>query len=246
MEKQRKILVVEDNLIQQELLRKWIEELSGNYRVYLASSPDEALEAAMTENFELIVMDIELKSDVNGFELALRLREYPKYKMTWIVFLTIERAFELKAYREVHCYAFLDKPYPKCEFQKTIREILEHSEQIERTEYLVISYEQVTLRIRRDEIIFIEAKGRGCSVYSTRGQYDIPYKSLKQILELLDNAPEFLKVHRSFILNYHYIKKINKYGIKQYEVEFYDCEKKAFLSNKYREDLENLINNRRL
>ncbi len=248
MEQVKKILIVEDELSQRNLLVKWIKEVDEHYVIYTASSDQEALSLAWKESIDLFVMDIDLKSELNGFEVALRLRAHPKYQLTWILFLTVESSYELKAYREVQCYAFLDKPYPKEALQNMVKKLLgnvQKTEEINQSKFLVAEAEQVLIRIRYAEIVFIEAKGRGSIVYTVRGNYQLPYKSLKHIEEELKDDQEFLKVHRSYIINTHYVKAIRKFGVKQYEVTFYNCKWKSLLSKNKKEDLEKIIGLRR-
>ncbi len=248
MEKNKRILIVEDDADQRQLLVKWINEMDESYLSFSAATDTEALALALEMKFDLIIMDIDLKSELNGFEIALKLREYPKYQLTWIVFLTVETAFELRAYRETHCYAFLDKPYPKASLQSLIRKLLVAPitpNHLEPDKYLVVEADQVTIRIRRDEIIFLEAKGRGSLIYTIRGNYEIPYTSLKQLEKALEDFVEFFKAHRSYVINTHFVKAINRLGMKQYEVAFYNSEDKSLLSRQNREALEQIIGGRR-
>ncbi|GAU79715.1 LytTR family DNA-binding domain-containing protein [Fusibacter sp. 3D3] len=248
MERTMKVLIVEDDPSQRHLLKKWIDEIETNIIVYTAGSDQEALSVAEKETFDLFVMDIDLKSELNGFEVALRLRSHPEYQLTWILFLTVERSYELKAYREVRCHAFLDKPYPKEELQNMVRKLLESvqsPELITQSKFLVAESDQVLIRIKSSEIVFVEAKGRGSIVYTTRGNYQLPYKSLKSIEEALREENAFFKVHRSYIINIYYVKSIHKLGVRQYEITFYNCKGKSLLSKTQKEALENIIGFRR-
>ncbi len=245
---ERKILIVEDDFSQQQLLVKWIGEMNRPYTIYTAGTDQEALEIAFTENIDLFIMDIDLNSEMNGFEVATRIRTFPRYNLTWILFLTVETSFELKAYREVQCHAFLDKPYPKELLQGMVTKLLDNSgatDNVSHAKFLVAEADQVLIRIKYDEIVFIEAKGRGSYVYTLRGNYQLPYKSLKSIEELLKDETEFYKAHRSFIINTYYVKAIHKLGLKQYEIEFYNCQSKSLLSKKNKEILEEKIGLRR-
>lgn len=244
----KKILIVEDDPSQRQLLVKWIGELNAPYSIFAAATDQEALEIAFKENIDLFIMDIELNSDLNGFEVAMKLRALPRYNLTWILFLTVERRFELQAFREVQCHAFLDKPYPKEALQNMVKKLLGNvviHKEVDPDKFLVAESDQVLIRIRYDEIVFIEAKGRGTTVYTVRGNYQLPYKSLKSIEAVLVEEDEFYKAHRSFIINTHYVKAIHKLGLKQYEIEFYNCKWKSLLSRKNKDDLETIIGLRR-
>ncbi|MCX9014551.1 MAG: response regulator [Candidatus Methanoperedens sp.] len=80
-----KVLVVEDNPLNMELLQDVIE-LAG-FTVHGAGSGGEAVEMAQKETYDLIVMDIGLP-DIDGIETARLIRSRPEYKNTPIIAVT--------------------------------------------------------------------------------------------------------------------------------------------------------------
>lgn len=67
----RKILIVEDDDISQFLINKMMNDLG--YHTYIVSNGIEALEVLESEQFDLILMDIEMPV-INGFETTRRIR----------------------------------------------------------------------------------------------------------------------------------------------------------------------------
>ena len=67
----KKILVVEDDDIGQFLIKKMIDDLG--YESYIASNGIEAIEVLEKEEFDVILMDIEMPI-ISGYETTKRIR----------------------------------------------------------------------------------------------------------------------------------------------------------------------------
>ena len=100
-EKQIKVLLIEDEPEVLELYR--LKLTLDGYEVIVASSGKEGLEKALSENPELIFLDIKMP-DMDGFEVLKKLKESTKTKNTPIVILSnfdeqemIEKGFSLGA-----------------------------------------------------------------------------------------------------------------------------------------------------
>jgi len=77
-----KILFVDDNEINQLVMREMIELLFDTYTVDTVNSAQEAL-ALNILSYDLIITDINMPQ-INGFELYTKLREEKKYTQTII------------------------------------------------------------------------------------------------------------------------------------------------------------------
>ena len=71
----RTVLVVDDSPTAQRIIRLAVE--AGGYRVITASDGDEAIEIAMREIPDLIVLDIILPKK-NGFQVCRHLKAFPE------------------------------------------------------------------------------------------------------------------------------------------------------------------------
>ncbi len=84
---QRKVLLVEDNAINQKMEKK-ILELFG-LQVHAASSGSEAMKKCAEEEYELIFMDIHME-DTDGYTAAARIRSFGKNMITPVIALTAD------------------------------------------------------------------------------------------------------------------------------------------------------------
>ncbi len=70
-----KILLVEDQFINQKLMKNVLEK--GGYEVMAASDGETALDLLSKNKFDIILMDIQMP-ELNGYEVAKRFREMEK------------------------------------------------------------------------------------------------------------------------------------------------------------------------
>lgn len=102
------ILLVEDNIINQKLVKAYLK--NRNYKIDIADNGLEALEKARSNNYDLIIMDIQLPG-IDGLEATRRVRGLEQHKETPIIALT---AYAMKgdAQKSINagCNSYLSKP----------------------------------------------------------------------------------------------------------------------------------------
>jgi len=117
-----KILIVEDSPLNMKLLEMVLRAKS--YTLLKATDGEEALDIAVREQPDLIIMDIQLPK-MNGLEVARRLRETPAFSHTPIIAIT---AYAMKGDKErvieSGCDAYLSKPINTRELPEVIAEML--------------------------------------------------------------------------------------------------------------------------
>jgi two-component system, cell cycle response regulator DivK len=117
-----KILIVEDNSDMRDLLALRAQ-LTG-YLPILASQGKEALEKAIAEKPDLILMDM-MMPVMDGWEAARTLRASRETRDIPILAVTaLFRSEDLKACLESGCNGYLVKPFSGGDLQRKIRELL--------------------------------------------------------------------------------------------------------------------------
>ncbi len=86
MNKKAEILVVDDDPDIQDSLRIILE--SNQYAVRTAANGREAMGALEDHLPDLMILDVMMATDTEGFDLAYKLRETPEFKNLPIVMLT--------------------------------------------------------------------------------------------------------------------------------------------------------------
>lgn len=105
------LLVVEDNALTRELIA---HQLDAGYDAEVVESPETALHLAQEQHFDLVMLDIHLRANVNGIDVLHDLRALPGYEHVPAIALT---AYALPTDREQFINAGFDyhlsKPFTK-------------------------------------------------------------------------------------------------------------------------------------
>ena len=106
----RRILVVEDEFVNQEILKSLIGEA---YEVVPAYTGAEAMELVRTqhETLSLILLDLNLP-DIQGLELLRRLRDDAAFSRLPVIVMTADREAEVESLT-LGAIDFIPKPYPQ-------------------------------------------------------------------------------------------------------------------------------------
>lgn len=82
----RRILVIEDNLDSAEVLQTFLE-IHG-HEIIVKSTAAEGLESARQVAPDLIICDISLSGDLDGYDVATEIRRHDRFKSTFLVALS--------------------------------------------------------------------------------------------------------------------------------------------------------------
>jgi len=117
-----KILVVEDNLLNMRLIELLLRD--GGYTLLKATDGEEALDVAVSEQPDLILMDVQLPR-LSGLEATRQLRRMPAFSCIPIIAVT---AYAMKGDKEKFIAAGFDgclsKPVNSRELHEVIAEKL--------------------------------------------------------------------------------------------------------------------------
>jgi two-component system sensor histidine kinase RpfC len=121
--KESKLLLIEDNLINQKVVKK-ILEIQG-YTVNVASTGDEGIMLLESKQYDLAIVDLQLP-DLNGIEVISRYRNMHAGEIqTPFMILTADVTNEaLKQCDEVGVSAYLTKPIRSSQLIETVSRVL--------------------------------------------------------------------------------------------------------------------------
>jgi len=237
------IILVEDDSMQREILKKMILSINESIKIYEADSESSALDIIEKYDINMFLIDITLKES-SGLNLAINIRKIPKYEFRQIIFLTTHMEYITQAFKQTHCYDYILKPYDKEEVQAMVNKIILNetnssnkieSEDIEADREIIITLKNgIYVGIKINDILFIEVKGKNCEVNTINGMYIASNTTLKKMLQLI-NSEYIIQSHRAFAVNKKYISKIEKLDFKLSVVYFNKSDKTAFLGYKYKD-----------
>lgn len=206
------VLILEDDRASLKALEAILLDYSEDICVHAASSYYEAKNLLNTDiRYGLFLLDVNLdgenREDIGGILFAKEIREKFCYTFTPIVMITAIGAMEMQAYREIHCYQYIMKPFLPEQVKEVVKKVLEKEKQ-ETPPSIVVKRDGVNYQVNCTDICYIKAIHRGVCLHMKNEKWNIPYVSLKQIISRL---PEdmFLQCHRMFIVN-------------RQEIEYYD------------------------
>jgi len=206
-------IIVEDIQIAADFLRKFCEksdlvEVKGHFL-----NVTDALEFLDREKVDLLFLDVEMPG-ATGFDLLDRLTYSPK-----IILTTSKTEYAFDAF-QYHVDDYLKKPFTFKRFQEAIEKLQEKSNAAAPpptapvaaaapspdNDFLFIKAEDKLIKLKLDDILFLESM-RDYVKFVTPGKNYITYSTLKNMEEKLIGA-NFLKVHRSYIVNINKIDDI--------------------------------------
>ncbi|MVT12328.1 LytR/AlgR family response regulator transcription factor [Chitinophaga tropicalis] len=202
---------------------------------YIAQTPELCLQAAFrntVEAFEylsrhttdLLFLDIEMPL-VNGISFLKALREPPK-----TIFTTAYKQYAFEGY-ELEVVDYLLKPFSFERFSRAIQKVNAGRQEPKpvQGETLLMKDKEGLQHIRQEEIIYIEGSKDYIKI-NTAGRPYIFYHTLKGVLDKLD-PHVFIQVHRSYIVNRQYIRRIRENRISLHDGVMIP------IGRSYREDL---------
>lgn len=202
-----KILIVEDQSITQLGLIKMAKDLDENLEVVATGHAGEALDYARNSRFDAFFLDIQL-IDYSGIELARQIREIESYMFTPIIFITAIPTKELEAFRQIHCYDYIIKPFSEKEVQKVFEKIIKnYIPQKNEEPVLKLERKGFVNLIKQKDIIYMEFKDRKICITTLKETIYYTGKALSQMSSELTD--DFVQVHQAFIINKKFIRDIN-------------------------------------
>ncbi len=202
-----KILIVEDDLALAEGLAAIIKEINPKIESTVTGYAREALKHAASNDYGAFLLDIQLL-DGSGFDLAKQLRNMEQYKLTPLVFITAIPTRELLAFKEVHCYDYIIKPFSAEEVRGILETIIRYGIKAESKPVLRLKQKDYTYLIEQADVIFIEAANRRIHITTRKEKIKLAGYTLEGLAAEL--SEDFIRCHRSFIVNSKYIEKIDK------------------------------------
>ncbi len=235
------ILIVDDNIdILQSYKRgletnKDIQSIGKPINIYIAPTYNNALELSQKIIFDIFLLDVDLAYMYTGIDLANELRKNSHYKIANIIFATADPKKEMEAFRNIHCYSYLVKPFSEEELINAIFPLIKYGK-VQQDYKLIITNNYTKIAISIDEIIYIEAVLRGTKIHTLYETITARYENLKNILSQLSKDPScnFIQCHKSFIINKNYMKCIHK---NENIVEMKNAKEQIPVGKKFRNEL---------
>jgi len=195
-----KILIVDDEALALARLKRMLTTL-GYQDITEAASAAGALEAIKENHFDLALLDINMP-ETSGLELGYELR-YHQQDLA-IIFQTAYDEHALKAF-DIGAVGYLVKPFSIEQLEQTIARVKLDSTKQEDLRLMSKSGERYYL-LKPEEIYYVKADLSEVMLRSSKG---FSYYAQKiSDLEARLAAYDFVRIHRSYLININKIKEI--------------------------------------
>ncbi len=239
------ILVVEDESIVSKDIQHSLKKIGYNI-VGAASTGEKAIELALSEKPDLILMDIMLKGSMNGIEAA----DIIKKEMSIpVIFLTAYADESTLAKAKItEPYGYILKPFKEIDIQTSVemamykhkkeQEILKERDLLyslvqnkeKNYNFIFVKSNSKLIKINCKDICFIEALKDYVVINTNETRYTI-HSTMKDI-ELKMGTVDFIRIHRSFIV------RLDKIVSIEYPNLTLENDKKSIpIGGSYRDDL---------
>ncbi len=210
---EKKVLILEDNDKTAALIKKLLEECGSPVKVYIEKDIERAYALVMQNRIQLFIIDIILNisqpGDTSGIRFIESVRSISKYKYTPVIFITSLQDPEIYAFRELHCYGYIEKPFSVEQVKKLLTEALACNLAGENDCVLHFRKDGILYPIQCSEIVYAQSTNHTICFYLINGtEFKISYKTCKQILEEAE-CDELVQCNRGTIVNRKYISNID-------------------------------------
>jgi two-component system LytT family response regulator len=221
-----KVILIDDEPLARQIVKEYLSAFKQLEIVAECGDGFEAVKAIQQHDPALIFLDIQMPK-INGFETLELLEKKPA-----VIFTTAFDEYALKAF-EQNAVDYLLKPFNLERFEKAVKKFLDTNSPFEKTgidsplekgargieqlesvskkhieeaHRVVVKNGTSILILPTSQIIYIEAYDDYVKIFNSETFY-LKKKTMSYYEEVLD-PNQFVRVHRSFILNLNYLTKI--------------------------------------
>ena len=243
------ILVTEDEIIVRKDIERCLTNLGYNV-VATADNGEDAIELALKHKPDLALMDIMIKGDMNGIAAAEEIKRNIDIPVVFLTAYADENTLNEAKMAEPHGYIL--KPFKDVDIQTAIEMALhKHSKEQEPklesdflrslaehkadADVIFVKNRSRLVRVKHEDLLFVEALKDYVVVHTRQESYTI-HSTMKEVEQKLDPR-QFVRVHRSFIVNIDAVESI-KYAM----ITMEGMEKEIPVGGSYKELLAQRIN----
>ena len=211
-----KTIVIDDEQLARQRIKRLLKAYDEIDVIAEAQDGGKGLELIHLHLPDLIFLDIEMPV-LNGFEMLAKLTHQPK-----VVFTTAYDQYAIKAFEE-GSVDYLLKPIEIERLDKTIKKLkqtnlaaaplqiealIRQMNQKKVIKTLTVKLGDKILLVKLTDIVYVQAEDKYVFLHTNDGKKHLTDFTLSALEEKL--TEEFVRVHRSEIINTEYVKEIRK------------------------------------
>ncbi|WP_199136739.1 LytR/AlgR family response regulator transcription factor [Pedobacter sp. ASV12] len=204
-------LIVDDEPLAQDILATYVQDTSSLCLVKTCNTALEAFEVLHQEKIDLLFLDIKMPG-LSGIDLVKSLKNPPA-----VIFTTAYSEYAAASY-DLEAVDYLLKPITQARFDKALAKFLKLQPVAEATPnftYFKVSGKLV--KVLHDDILYAQSIKDYILLHTLLGNH-IVHMTMKYLGELLPEK-EFVRVHRSYLVNRNAVQVIGKAHLRINEKE---------------------------
>lgn len=233
-----KCIAIDDEPLALQQVAAYIKKLPYLELVAECSDAFKAFEVLEENKVDLMFVDINMP-DLNGLEFVKSLKEKPL-----LIFTTAYSEYAIEGFK-VDALDYLLKPFSFEEFSKAANKARDQfqlmskanvvGEKLESNDdYLFIKSEYKTVRINLKDIVYVEGMKEYVRIHLSAQKPVMTLLSMKAVEERLPTN-QFMRVHRSFIVNLEKITCVERFRI------VYDDKTRIPVSENYKKKFQDFL-----
>ena len=221
-------LIVDDDKLSRDLIELLIEKFCPEISILAKCHSTEQAKAKLESNeIDLLFLDVEM-SNQTGFDL---LECFPERNFQ-VIFITAYDEYAFRAFK-VNAIDYLLKPLSKDKFIASVQKAVDiHGHKINDSienpnlelennfnglDAFLLSGHRGAVKLKYENICYLEASNNYSIIYMKDGSEFVASKTLKDFESLLNH--EFLRVHKSYLVNKHCILSYHRSNGIQIQLE---------------------------
>ncbi len=218
-----KVVIIDDEPLARSIVKEYLDDYKQITLLQECGDGFDGVKAIMQHQPDLIFLDIQMPK-INGFEMLELIEQPPS-----VIFTTAFDEYAIRAF-EAHAVDYLLKPFSKERFDKALQKWLQKYPDPKTAETLPIIIEAVQNPLPQNRIVvksnnkikiiplpdiqYLEAADDYVKIHTAEGQY-LKNKTMAYFEQLLD-IKQFVRTHRSYIVNVQFITRLEPYEKENY------------------------------
>lgn len=218
-----KVVIIDDEPLARSIVKEYLDDYKQITLMQECGDGFDGVKAIMQHQPDLIFLDIQMPK-INGFEMLELIEQPPS-----VIFTTAFDEYAIRAF-EAHAVDYLLKPFSKERFDKALQKWLQKYPDPKTAETLPIIIEAVQKPLPQNRIVvksnnkikiiplpdiqYLEAADDYVKIHTAEGQY-LKNKTMAYFEQLLD-IKQFVRTHRSYIVNVQFITRLEPYEKENY------------------------------
>lgn len=219
-----KVLIIDDEPLARSIVKEYLQDHTQIEVLEECRDGFEGVKAILQHQPELIFLDIQMPK-INGFEMLELIDQPPS-----VIFTTAFDEYAIRAF-EAHAIDYLLKPFNKERFDKALQKWLAQRANnsgalfapalLEMAAQTPLQHSRIVVKnngnikiIPVHDIAYLEAADDYVKIHTASGTH-LKNKTMQYFEQLLD-ARQFVRTHRSYIVNIQQVTRLDPYEKESY------------------------------